>query len=378
MFAGRFVSTSTYPKKTRNSSISSVCSSCAKPKEYNGICRSQRNCFRKYIRRDWKCIKLLSLFLISLVGLTVCHITAGGAHQSVTHLSISQDIKSPPSLVGVAKQVQQYVQKVIENKLFFSATELDHKDASQRTPKQVTWNNTLMYFHKVHYNFNASAGAKRVNLQKVRVPKLGTFGEVVIAYNSSQQITNRTAELSDIIYVAPADYICVHAASPLDNQIKVVLATTMFFPTKQTFLTNNTIRNWARLRPFVQPVLYVTPSDTQPFGPSSVRLACSLGWDVYIVPESSTSNFPVLRTMVEDVRQKYSAPMIGYANGDILFDNSLPATLDFFLRHHHKFIAKKYHLITGQRKDLMVIRCSCGPMKTACIFFSMLIFISVR
>jgi hypothetical protein len=59
--------------------------------------------------------------------------------------------------------------------------------------------------------------------------------------------------------------------------------------------------------------------------------------------------------MVADARQKYSAAaMVGYANGDILFDNSLPETLEFFFRHHSQFVTKKYQLITGLRTDVKV------------------------
>jgi hypothetical protein len=248
---------------------------------------------------------------------------------------------------------------LVANATYLNAYDSNNKmvqlSASRRTPQKVIWDNNLLSFHKVQYHFHASATKRSLDPKKVHVPPLGAFGQVVVAQKKSQPITNSTAELSDSIYVAPADYICRHTPSPLDDAIRVVLATTMFFPTDQTFMQKNTIRNWARLRPYVQPVLYITPTSAQPRGPASVRLACTLGWDVYIVPESSSSEFPVLRSMIEDARQKYPKPaMVGYANGDILFDNSLPETLEFFFRHHRQFVTKKYQLLTGLRRDVKV------------------------
>ncbi len=223
--------------------------------------------------------------------------------------------------------------------------------SNPKTPDhQIHWNNNLLYYHKVEYDVNVTKKAARVDHR--RVHRLGDFGRVVFVKDASINITNTTARVSDTIYIPLVGYICRDA--PVDGRTRVVLATTMFFSNTTDFLKVNTIRNWAGLRPYVQPVLYFTPTDTQPTGPECVRLACHLGWHVYVAPESNSHNFPVLRTMMEHVRHTYTTPMIGYANGDIMFDTSLPQTLEFFWTHHQKFVTKKYQLLTGMRKDMGV------------------------
>ena len=264
--------------------------------------------------------------------------------------------------INIEKQVKRFVHDMINFKDKLIGSEYDNTPVSsssathdlirlrnkrnKRTLKQVIWENSDLYFHKIQYNFDTNA-------TRPSLPSGYKFGKVTIAYNKSREITTGTVELSNNVYIAPSDYICIHTPVQSDKAATVVLATTMFF-NDHTFLLNNTIKNWSRFRPYLQPVLYVTPTKNQPHAYHAVRHACSLGWDVYIVPESNPNNFPVLRTMMADLLHKYSAPIIGYANGDILFDNTLPETLQFFHKYKDKFLNKIYHLITGRRKDVLV------------------------
>ena len=178
-----------------------------------------------------------------------------------------------------------------------------------RIHKQLLWrNNTLYYPKKVTYNFNARKVKNTINDSD----SPGAFGQVVIAYNRSLPLNNRTLKLTDQVNIAPADYLCVHTPYPSDRgPATFILATTMFFG-KQSFLLNNTINNWSNLRPFVQPVLYVSPSSEQYHAHATVMHACSMGWDVYVVPECNAHGFPVLRSMMADLIHKYSAAPVLY------------------------------------------------------------------
>ena len=246
------------------------------------------------------------------------------------------------------------------------------------------WRNNTLYFHTIHYNLQLSLAKKQANNKSAKgkqapvsqqVPlwqqQLGAFGKVVIANDSSLSLTKTTATLTDQVNIAPADCLCIHtppppppddaaaADDPPPPAPTLALATTVLFSGKQHFLINNTITNWGDLRPFVQPVLYVTltSNQDQPHAHATIKHACNVGWDVYVVPESNPNNFPVLRTMMADLLHKYSTPLVGYANGDILFDKSLQETLEFFLKHKKKITKNvPHHLITGRRKDILVSR----------------------
>jgi hypothetical protein len=329
MFAGRFVSRQKVRKKTV-------------PPLYSSIPVLVRQFVRIFTPHSINIIKLVFFGILSfttghLVLVTVVHSFAPVRNRSV----------------GTVNRVHDYLH---------NATQWNPRlavDPNKRYPQKAQWNNTVPSFHKLTYMNSSSQPTQSTDLRHVKVPKIGDFGQVVIAYDKAHNLTLSPAPLSDTIYLPPADYLCLHGSSPLDVSTRLVLATTIFFSNATAYLTHNTLRNWARLRPFIQPVLYVTPTASQAQGPATVKLACSLGWDVFIAPESNSNNFPVLRAMMQDVKQKYAAPMLGYANGDILFDASMPQTVEFFLQHHRSFVTKDYQLIVGIRIDTPVSTFFC-------------------
>jgi hypothetical protein len=87
---------------------------------------------------------------------------------------------------------------------------------------------------------------------------------------------------------------------------------------------NRTLRNWAALRPYLSPVLFVPKHEvnSSPWLP----LAASRGWSVY--PDTQLrKKIPLLVPMFKTIINETSTPFIGYANADILFDPSLLRTL---------------------------------------------------
>ena len=105
----------------------------------------------------------------------------------------------------------------------------------------------------------------------------------------------------------------------------------------------NTIRNWQRLKPWIQPILYYLPGEK-----SLVDFAKAHGWDVLEVPKLSKAKVPILRHMFIKAREKYTTPYYCYTNGDILFDNGLIKTLQVLKPVTEKM---KQVLIVGRRTN---------------------------
>ena len=113
----------------------------------------------------------------------------------------------------------------------------------------------------------------------------------------------------------------------------LVLFTTFRNQPDRMFLQYNTLRNWASLRPFVQPVLFTT--SRQGDGSDMLeQVARESGWHLYQAPAVSAAGLPLLRPMFEMIDRKYSDVMFrGYSNGDVLYDDSLARTLSVLLQH---------------------------------------------
>ena len=114
----------------------------------------------------------------------------------------------------------------------------------------------------------------------------------------------------------------------------------------KTHIYKNTIRNWERLKPWVQPVLYYLPGED-----SLLDFAKAHGWDVMEVPKLSKAKVPVLRHMFLKAREKYTTPFYCYTNGDILFDDGLIKTLKVLKPVTSKM---KQVLIVGRRTNYKV------------------------
>ena len=110
----------------------------------------------------------------------------------------------------------------------------------------------------------------------------------------------------------------------------------------------NTLHLWSQLTPMVRPILYYSPRQSLA---GLIPLARSLGWEVYPCPVASTtpSRLPVLRHMFLHAQETGErTPFYGYANGDIVFDDTLVTTLQA-LRHFANY--SKQLLIVGRRTN---------------------------
>ena len=82
-----------------------------------------------------------------------------------------------------------------------------------------------------------------------------------------------------------------------------------------------------------------------------VKSACALGWYVLTAPTCDRNKLPVLKNMFLAAQQVQKSTFYGYANGDIIFDESLVKTLS------HIETIKQYFeqaLFVGSRTNVKV------------------------
>ena len=103
------------------------------------------------------------------------------------------------------------------------------------------------------------------------------------------------------------------------NATLLTLFTTWQTSLEKTICHNNTVKNWNLLKPFVQPILFTNENDL------STQVA-AMGWTV--LPVSKTGRgVPVLKNMYLDTIKVFNSTFYAYANGDILFTDTLIITL---------------------------------------------------
>ena len=108
------------------------------------------------------------------------------------------------------------------------------------------------------------------------------------------------------------------------NMKLCVIFTTFKNKQSRLLIQRNTLLNWAQFIPLVQPVLFLSQSTE----PTYREMAERLGWHVYSVPKANRYGTPFIYDMVMTILNgTYNATFYGFANGDILFDNSLISTL---------------------------------------------------
>ena len=109
----------------------------------------------------------------------------------------------------------------------------------------------------------------------------------------------------------------------------------------------NTLHNWAKFIPLMQPVLFSSRS-TQQFD----NIARQLGWHVYQIPRVNDHGTPYISDMLDVIMNNdtYNSIFYGFANGDILFDTSLSETLKA-LTSRKSILPQAPILVTGQRTN---------------------------
>ena len=108
----------------------------------------------------------------------------------------------------------------------------------------------------------------------------------------------------------------------------------------------NTLSNWAKFIPLSQPVLF-SSNLTRRYD----SIARNLGWHVYEIPRTNDYGTPYISDMVEVIMNgTYDSIFYGFANGDILFDNSLYHTLMSVVAYKHNQTNATV-LVTGRRTN---------------------------
>ena len=145
------------------------------------------------------------------------------------------------------------------------------------------------------------------------------------------------------------DFKVTKICSPVEkDNVLVTLFTTMHDSTKNHYLYENVIYLHSWLQPRVQPMLFVSSPKIEEH---LVKSACALGWYVLTAPTCDRNKLPVLKNMFLAAQQVQKSTFYGYANGDIIFDESLVKTLS------HIETIKQYFeqaLFVGSRTNVKV------------------------
>ena len=109
----------------------------------------------------------------------------------------------------------------------------------------------------------------------------------------------------------------------------------------------NTLHNWAKFIPLMQPVLF-SSNFTRQFD----SIARQLGWHVYQIPRVNDHGTPYISDMLNVIMNNdtYNSVFYGFANGDILFDTSLSETLKALASGLNSLLQPPV-LVTGQRTN---------------------------
>lgn len=110
---------------------------------------------------------------------------------------------------------------------------------------------------------------------------------------------------------------------------------------------NLTLRNWAQLRPFVQPVLFTNSS-------SLAEQARAHGWQTLPVSREAVG-VPILKNMYLDAMDRFNSTLYAFANGDVLFTLSLIHTLLAILTSPHLPLDSQPVLVVGTRVNVNMV-----------------------
>ncbi|ELT98933.1 hypothetical protein CAPTEDRAFT_218061 [Capitella teleta] len=142
-------------------------------------------------------------------------------------------------------------------------------------------------------------------------------------------------------------------AAPIFHSIRdppsilLTLFTTLHPSEAKLALHHNTLRNWAQYRDRVHLIYYADATDDA-VARNISETASQLGWNVRPVPKYH-KNVPVLRHMFIEAQNISQTPYYGYANGDILFTNTLLDTLSGVYDYRLKNV-----LMVGRRTNVYV------------------------
>lgn len=128
------------------------------------------------------------------------------------------------------------------------------------------------------------------------------------------------------------------------GKLDLVLFTSFEAVERRRFVHNNTKYNWQSLGYNIKTVLFTNDSDV-------AKEFLKSKWDILPLLHVSSSGTPVLKSMFIEVKMRFNASFIGFANSDLLFTDTLVTTLesltDIFRQPNRTHI-----IITGRRTNI--------------------------
>ena len=117
--------------------------------------------------------------------------------------------------------------------------------------------------------------------------------------------------------------------------------------THHAFAHRLVVANWASFIPQIRPVLFASDLNSE-----LSTLAKDSGWDVLPMARVNSHKTPFLKDMYHEIFNRSNSTFYGFANGDLLFDNSLIRTM-IVVRENMNSIQNNV-LMVGQRTNVVV------------------------
>ncbi|XP_060073237.1 uncharacterized protein LOC132553050 [Ylistrum balloti] len=108
---------------------------------------------------------------------------------------------------------------------------------------------------------------------------------------------------------------------------------------KHNEVTVRTLQNWGSFMPYINIVMFTNDSRIK-------KQSRDHGWTVFPVMSVGVEGIPVLKAMFQKVIQNFSTPYYGFANGDILFTETI---LESMLAARKYFNHDENVMLTGRR-----------------------------
>lgn len=125
----------------------------------------------------------------------------------------------------------------------------------------------------------------------------------------------------------------------------MILFTTSSSLAENSQIYSNTLKTWASMKPFIQPVIFTNITEMSVF-------ANAAGWYTLPLPGCTCDGVPILREMFQTIFKFTHTDLAAYANSDILFNpgliDSLIGLKDFLDRNNVPI------LMTGKRIDVFI------------------------
>ncbi|XP_067679656.1 uncharacterized protein [Haliotis asinina] len=130
----------------------------------------------------------------------------------------------------------------------------------------------------------------------------------------------------------------------------LLMFTTWDSPAGNDMVRRSVLRNWSWLKPAVIPVLFTSDPDAK-------TEALLHGWHSHNVTEQSCypNATPTLRSMFYTIVDLYGEwiPLLGFATGDTLFDESIVSTFQVFIREQLARDNERF-VVLGKRTDVLL------------------------